>query len=151
MRHPTRWFVLLALLVMVALVAAACPAPAPTAAPASEQPAAPAEATAAPAAPAEPAAPTPEVKAAFVYVSAIGDKGWTYSHDVARLILEEELGIQTAFVENVPEGPDAERVIRDFAEKGYNPIITTSFGFMDPTINVAKEYQLSDKPTNAML
>lgn len=137
MRHPTRWFVLLALLVMVALVAAACPAPAPTAAPAPAEPAAPAEATAAPS---EPVAVQTPVKAAFVYVSAIGDKGWTYSHDEARLILEKELGIETAFMENVPEGPDAERVIRDFAEKGYNPIITTSFGFMDPTINVAKEY-----------
>ena len=55
-------------------------------------------------------------------------------------MLEKELGVETAYVENVPEGPDAERVIRDFAEKGFNPIITTSFGFMDPTINVAQEY-----------
>ncbi len=55
-------------------------------------------------------------------------------------MVEQELGVETAYVENVPEGPDAERVIRDFAEKGFNPIITTSFGFMDPTINVAQEF-----------
>lgn len=138
MRHPTRWFALLAVLVMLALVATACPAATPTAAPA------PAEQPAAPAAPAEqpaaPAAPEQETKVAFVYVAPIGDLGWTWAHDQARLMLEKELGVQTAYVENVPEGPDAERVIRDFAEKGFNPIITTSFGFMDPTINVAQEY-----------
>lgn len=81
-------------------------------------------------------------KVAFVYVAPIGDLGWTYAHDQGRLTLEEEFGdkIETAYIENVPEGPEAERVIRDFAEKGYNLIITTSFGFMDPTLTVAQEY-----------
>jgi basic membrane protein A len=55
-------------------------------------------------------------------------------------MLEKELGVETAFIENVPEGPDAERVIRDYAQKGYNIIFTTSFGFMDPTITVASEF-----------
>jgi len=124
---------------MLALVATACPAATPTTEPAPaapvEEPAAPAEEPAAPAE--EPAA---ETKVAFVYVAPIGDLGWTWAHDQGRLMLEKELGVETAYVENVPEGPDAERVIRDFAEKGFNPIITTSFGFMDPTINVAQEY-----------
>ncbi len=53
---------------------------------------------------------------------------------------KKRLGIETAFIENVPEGPDAERVIRDFAQKGYDVIFTTSFGFMDPTITVAQEF-----------
>jgi basic membrane protein A len=75
-----------------------------------------------------------------VYVAPIGDLGWTWAHDQGRLMLEEELGIETAYIENVPEGPDAERVIRDFAEKGYDLIITTSFGYMDPTVTVAEEY-----------
>ena len=81
-------------------------------------------------------------KIALVYVAPIGDLGWTYSHDIARLEIEEEFGdkVETAFIENVPEGPDAERVIRDFAQKGYDLIITTSFGFMDPTMAVASEY-----------
>ncbi len=133
MRHHTRIFFLLSVLVMLALVAAACPASTPAPAPA-EQPAAPAE---------QPAAPVTSdaaSKVAFVYVAPIGDLGWTWSHDQARLALERDLGVETAYIENVPEGPDAERVIRDFAEKGYNPIITTSFGFMDPTINVAEDY-----------
>jgi len=81
-------------------------------------------------------------KVAFVYVAPIGDLGWTYAHDEGRLMLEEEFGddIETVFVENIPEGPDAERVIRDFAQKGYDLIITTSFGYMDPTLTVAEEF-----------
>jgi len=81
-------------------------------------------------------------KVAFIYVAPIGDLGWTYSHDVARLAIEEKFGdkVETAFIENVPEGPDAERVIRDFANKGFNLIFTTSFGFMEPTITVAEEF-----------
>lgn len=81
-----------------------------------------------------------DFQVAFVYVAPIGDLGWTWAHDQARLALEEELGVKTTFIENVPEGPDAERVIRDFASKGYDVVFTTSFGFMDPTINVATEF-----------
>ena len=140
MRHQTRWFALLAVLVMLALVVTACPSAAPTTEPVPAEPAAPAEPAPAEPAPAEPSEPATETKVAFVYVAPIGDLGWTWAHDQGRLMLEEELGVETAYVENVPEGPDAARVIRDFAEKGYNPIITTSFGFMDPTIEVAQEY-----------
>ncbi len=89
--------------------------------------------------------PTPaaeKLKIAFVYVAPIGDLGWTWAHDQGRLMVEKELGdkVETAFIENVPEGPDAERVIRDFAQKGYKLIFTTSFGYMDPTIAVAQEF-----------
>ena len=129
-----RLFVLISVLMLVALVAAACPAPA------TEAPAAPAATQApaeqAPAAPAEGDAKT-EVKPAFVYVAPVGDMGWTWAHDQARQMVEKELGVTTTFVENVPEGPDAERVIRDLAQKGFNPIFTTSFGFMDATEMVA--------------
>ncbi|HJO90538.1 MAG TPA: BMP family ABC transporter substrate-binding protein, partial [Anaerolineales bacterium] len=79
-------------------------------------------------------------KVAFVYVAPIGDLGWTWAHDQARLQLEEELGVETAFVEMVPEGPEGERVIRDFAMKGYDLIFTTSFGYMDATVAVAEEF-----------
>jgi basic membrane protein A len=100
---------------------------------------------------AEEKAPTPEktttpsetpekLKAAFVYVSPIGDAGWSYAHDLGRKYIEEKYDVETAFTENVPEGPDAERVIREYAEQGYDIIFTTSFGYMDPTITVAKEY-----------
>lgn len=85
---------------------------------------------------------TEPFKVAFVYVAPIGDLGWTWAHDQGRLAVEAEFGdaVETTYVENVPEGPEAERVIRDFAQKGYNLIFTTSFGYMDPTITVATEF-----------
>jgi basic membrane protein A and related proteins len=77
--------------------------------------------------------------AAFVYVGVTGDMGWTYAHDQGRLALEK-MGVETAYAELVPEGPDAERVVRDLAEKGYDIIFATSFGFMDSVMAVAEEY-----------
>jgi len=120
----------LAVLILVALLFTACqPAATPTPTP---RPKATAEPT--------PKPPPEELKAAFVYVAPIGDLGWTWAHDQARLMVEKELGIETAFIENVPEGPDAERVIRDFATKGYDIVFATSFGFMDHMLTVAGEF-----------
>lgn len=83
------------------------------------------------------------VKAAWVYVGPRNDGGWTTAHDNGRLAVEEALGdkVETAYVENVPEEPAAAtRAIEGFARKGYDIIFTTSFGFMDPTLEVAKKY-----------
>ena len=82
------------------------------------------------------------MKVGFVYVGPVGDLGWTYAHDQGRLALEEALpNVETGYQENVPENPaDAERVIRQFAQDGYDVIFTTSFGYMDPTINVAADF-----------
>ncbi|MEN6364347.1 MAG: BMP family ABC transporter substrate-binding protein [Rectinema sp.] len=81
-------------------------------------------------------------KVAFVYIGPPGDLGWTYEHDRGRLAVNAALGdkVQTAYYENVPEGPDAERIIRQYAMQGYDMIFTTSYGYMDPTYNVAKEF-----------
>ena len=88
-----------------------------------------------------PAASEP-VKAGFVYVSPITDAGWTKQHDEGRKAVEAALGagVKTTFVENVPEGADAERVIRDLARQGNQIIFTPSFGYMEPTLKVAKEF-----------
>jgi len=82
------------------------------------------------------------VKVGFVYVGPIGDGGWTYYHDIARLEVEEHFGeaVETTFVESVPEGADAERVLTQMALSGHDLIFTTSFGYMDPTINVAAKF-----------
>jgi simple sugar transport system substrate-binding protein len=81
-------------------------------------------------------------KVGFVYVSPVGDAGWTSQHDAARKEMEKALAgkVVTKYVENVPEGADAERVIRELAQSGYQLIFTTSFGYMNPTIKVAKQF-----------
>ncbi len=78
----------------------------------------------------------------FVYVGPVGDHGWTYRHDIGRQAIEEAFGdkVETTFVESVAEGADAERVIRNLASKGNNLIFTTSFGYMNPTAKVAKQF-----------
>ena len=83
-----------------------------------------------------------KTKVGFVYVGPVGDGGWTYEHNKGRLAVEEHFGdkVETTFVESVPEGADAERVITQMALQGADLIFTTSFGYMDPTINVAKKF-----------
>lgn len=81
-------------------------------------------------------------KVGFIYVGPIGDHGWSYQHDVGRKAIEAALGdkVSTTFVENVPEGPDAERVVAELATKGHSLVYTTSFGFMNPTLKVAGRF-----------
>ena len=88
------------------------------------------------------AAAAEPLKMAWVYLGPPGDAGWTFAHDTGRKAVEAKLGdkVKTSFVENVPESADAERVIRDLAAKGNKIIFTTSFGYMDPTIKVAKSF-----------
>jgi basic membrane protein A and related proteins len=81
-------------------------------------------------------------KAAFVYIGPPGDLGWTYEHDRGRKMLEDELGdeIETAYIESVEEGPDSARVMRQYAQEGYDMIFATSFGYMDHMYEVAEEF-----------
>jgi basic membrane protein A len=125
----TRWstkHLALAAVVLAATLAACAKKEEPAAAPAA----------AAPAAKAEP------VKAAFVYVGPVGDAGWSFSHDLGRRNALARYGDQftTTFVEKVPEGPDAERVIRDLVTQGNKVVFATSFGFMDAMVKVAKDH-----------
>jgi basic membrane protein A and related proteins len=97
----------------------------------------------APAAAAPAPAPKPEpLKAAWVYVGPVGDAGWTFAHDLGRKAVEAKFGdkVKTTFVEKVPEGADAERVIRDLAQQGNKIIFATSFGYMEPMLKVAKDF-----------
>src|SRR6202043_2579722 len=83
-----------------------------------------------------------KLKVGFIYLGPVGDLGWTYQHDVARQALVKELGdkIETTYLENVPESADAERSIEQLVRAGNKLIFTTSFGYMDPTVKVAKKY-----------
>ena len=93
--------------------------------------------------PASPVAANEPLKVGFIYVGPVGDFGWTYAHDLGRREMEANLKdkVKTTFVENVSEGADAERVIRQLALDGNKLIFTTSFGYMNPTIKVAKDFQ----------
>ncbi|MEZ5448695.1 MAG: BMP family ABC transporter substrate-binding protein [Thiolinea sp.] len=87
-----------------------------------------------------------KLKVGFIYVSPIGDAGWTYQHDLGRKAIEEKFGdqIEVKFVESVPEGADAERVTRDLAQSGHKLIFGTSFGYMNPMLKVAKAFPNTD-------
>ena len=82
------------------------------------------------------------VKVGFIYVGPVEDLGWTYRHDVGRLAVEAAYGdaVETTYIESVPEGPAAVDAITDLAETGHDIIFTTSFGYMDPTNEVAANY-----------
>ncbi len=88
------------------------------------------------------AAQAADAKACFLYVGPVGDFGWTYQHDQGRLAVEEHFGdkVETAYLESVPEGPDAERALERFAREGCGIIFATSFGYMNPVIKVAKKF-----------
>lgn len=86
--------------------------------------------------------PATPIKAAFVYVAPLSDTGWVRQHEEGRQAVQAALGtwVQTTFVENVAEGADAERVIRDLARQGHKIIFTPSFGYMEPTLKVAQDF-----------
>jgi basic membrane protein A len=140
---------------LVTVLVAACGSAstaAPSAAPASAAPAASAAASAAPSsAPAASAAASTAgsqwttsnpFKAAFIYVGAASDAGWTHAHDVGRLAMESSFGgrVQTMFKENVPEGPQTSQVITQLVNQGANIIFATSFGYQDAMVAAAKKY-----------
>ena len=85
---------------------------------------------------------TEPLKLGFLYVAPLTDAGWVRQHEQGRLAVEAALGkaVQTTYVENVAEGPDAERVIRDLVRQGNKLIFTPSFGYMEPTLKVAREF-----------
>jgi basic membrane protein A len=81
------------------------------------------------------------IKAAFIYVGPVGDAGWTYAHDQGRQEAAAETGVETAFVETVPEGTaDFGNYVRDFIDQGFNVIFGTSFGYMDDMEALAEEF-----------
>ncbi|MFZ0613859.1 MAG: BMP family ABC transporter substrate-binding protein [Desulfobacterales bacterium] len=81
-----------------------------------------------------------ELKVGFVYVSPIGDAGWSFAHDQGRLAVDALPDVTTSYVESVAEGPDSERVMLNMARKGYDVIFATSFGYMDSMLKVARQF-----------
>lgn len=83
-----------------------------------------------------------KLKVAFVYIGPTGDAGWTKRHDDGRKAMEEALGdeVETTVLENIPEGAESKSTFEDLARDGYGLIFATSFGYMDPMLEVAGEY-----------
>ncbi len=83
-----------------------------------------------------PALANDPLRVGFIYIGPPGDFGWTYAHDQARLAAQEHFGdaVETFYVENVPEGPDAERILTQMALSGADMIFATSFGY-GPAVN----------------
>src|SRR3954463_12313543 len=83
-----------------------------------------------------------KLKVGFIYLGPVGDFGWTYPHQPGRQAVVKEFGdkVETTYLENVSEGPDAERSIEQLVRAGNKLIFTTSFGYMEPTLKVAKKY-----------
>ncbi len=88
------------------------------------------------------APPKPPLKIAFVYVSPIGEAGWSFQHEQGRLLMQKALGdrVVSTAVESVAEGADSERVMRDLAAQGHQLIFATSFGYLEPALRVAAEF-----------
>ncbi|ACA16610.1 basic membrane lipoprotein [Methylobacterium sp. 4-46] len=88
-----------------------------------------------------PARAADRLKVGFVYVGPVSDYGYSYQHDQGRKALEAALGdkVQTTYLESVPEA-DSERAIESLARSGQDLIFTTSFGFMEPTLKVARKF-----------
>ncbi|EHR73577.1 putative ABC-type transport system, periplasmic component/surface lipoprotein [Burkholderiales bacterium JOSHI_001] len=82
------------------------------------------------------------LKVGFVYVSPVGQAGWSFQHDLGRQAMEKALGprVRSTVVESVAEGPDAERVLRDLARQGHGLIFATSFGYLEPALRVAADF-----------
>ena len=82
-----------------------------------------------------------EVKAGFIYVGPIGDFGWSHAHEQGRLHVEEKFPwLDSVYVESVPEG-DASRIIDRFVqEEKCDIIFTTSFGYMNDTLEAGERY-----------
>ena len=89
---------------------------------------------------ATPFASAKEMQVGFIYVSPVGDAGWSYAHDQGRKAVAAMEGVKTSYVESVAEGPDAERVITNMARKHFELIFATSYGYMDSMLKVADKF-----------
>ena len=83
-----------------------------------------------------------KVKVGVVYVGPINDQGWSEGHYHGFEKVKAELGdkVEITHVENIKEGPDTERVVQQLAQGEHDIVFTTSFGFMNPTVKVAKRF-----------
>ncbi len=90
----------------------------------------------------QPAFAADKIKIGFIFLGPIGDYGWTWAHNKGREAIDAALGdkVETVYAENVAEDASAVPIIRDLAQQGCKLIFTTSYGYMDQTLQVASEF-----------
>lgn len=131
---------LIALLAIVALLAGACGSDSSSTTTAADSGSADSENDAGASDTASSDAAASDTKAAFVMVAPIGDAGWNFTHNEGRLGAEATTGVETAYVDAIPEGgAEFNDAVQQFIDDGYNVIITTSFGYMDATEKFAAD------------
>jgi basic membrane protein A and related proteins len=132
---------ILALLAATVVVVAACGGATPSAAPSGGSAAAEGCKAGAAAGTEIPEVVDGKFNVAMVLIGPHDDGGWSQAHYEGLLYVCENVdNSHVAYIENVPEGADSEQTFRSLARKGFNFIIGTSFGYMDPMETVAGEY-----------
>ena len=79
------------------------------------------------------------LKIAMILPGPITDNDWNSVGYNGLEAAGKALGAEVAYVENVADA-DAERLLRDFAERGYNLVFAHSFSFGDAALNAAEDY-----------
>lgn len=83
-----------------------------------------------------------KLKVAFVYITTPGDIGWTYAHDQgAKKAVKDLSNVEVTYKDNVPEGADAKPVLEQLVKDGNQLIFATSYGYMDPMLEVANAHK----------
>jgi basic membrane protein A len=82
------------------------------------------------------------LKVGFITVGPVTDWGWNYAHNEGRLYLEKNLPqqVQTTVVEKIPESAEVERVMEKLIAQGNRLIFSTSYGYLEPALRVAKRH-----------
>ncbi|MCD8301146.1 MAG: BMP family ABC transporter substrate-binding protein [Clostridiales bacterium] len=83
------------------------------------------------------------IKIAFMYNSTIEESGWTYTHELGRIHVEEAFGgkVKTTVYEDIPEDGDKDlRAIEQAIDDGNTVIFTTSPIFLTSSIKAAADH-----------
>jgi basic membrane lipoprotein Med (substrate-binding protein (PBP1-ABC) superfamily) len=77
----------------------------------------------------------------FIYAGPKDDCGYNYAHDRGRKAVEAALkDVEVLTAENIPEAAEVERVMEQMIQKGAKLLFTTSYGYLDPALNVGKRH-----------
>lgn len=82
---------------------------------------------------------TSSKKVALLVLGRIDDHGWDQAFYEGLMLAKEKYGIETAYIETVPEA-DTEKYVREFASRGFDLIIGADFPFQDAIFKVAADY-----------